>query len=159
MPPDCHALIILCLCSSIPSQRKDDISLLAHASIIVGPFSSTSFSLPSRHSHLLSRCCAILLGECNFHNQSSSRPNTILLNFLRKSMAPMNQILRDFQEMQFSVPAAIAALSMFFLFSVKASIFAKKNAFSKLIYVSGNGGDGILSVFCVCFHDVCGYLI
>ncbi|KAB2628035.1 ent-kaurene oxidase [Pyrus ussuriensis x Pyrus communis] len=52
--------------------------------------------------------------------------------FLRKSMAPMNQILQDFQAMPFAVPAAIAALSLLFLFSVKALIFPKKNTFSKL---------------------------
>ncbi|TQD76238.1 hypothetical protein C1H46_038265 [Malus baccata] len=52
-------------------------------------------------------------------------------------MAPMNQILQDFQAMEFLIRAAIVALSMFFLFSVKASIFAKKNAFSKLAYVPG----------------------
>ncbi|TQE05165.1 hypothetical protein C1H46_009144 [Malus baccata] len=47
-------------------------------------------------------------------------------------MAPMNKILHDFQAMPLAVPAAVAALSLLFLFSVKALIFPNKNAFSKL---------------------------
>ncbi|KAM1223724.1 hypothetical protein ACFX2G_043671 [Malus domestica] len=47
-------------------------------------------------------------------------------------MAPINQILQHFQAMPLAVPAAIAALSLLFLFSVKALIFPNKNAFSKL---------------------------
>ncbi|KAM0972992.1 hypothetical protein ACFX13_016641 [Malus domestica] len=62
----------------------------------------------------------------------SSRPSTFPLNFLRKSMAPLSQILQDFQAMPFAFPAAIAALSLLFLFSVKSFVFTKKNAFSKL---------------------------
>ncbi|BFG17893.1 hypothetical protein CerSpe_041670 [Prunus speciosa] len=47
-------------------------------------------------------------------------------------MAPIQQVLQDFQALPFAIPVALGALSLLFLFSIKGLIFTKKSAFSQL---------------------------